>query len=251
MRKFESMSYLFIMILGLGTANPAWTQWSVDLEGGKAWARYNDVRVPKASGSPFSLTDDLDAESPLFFRIRIGYTTGSRHHLVLFAAPFTLKAQGLVKEDVWFNQEKFPAGVPLDASYTFNSYRATYRYDLIRRGNWTVGIGFTAKIRDAAIRLEGGGKATEKANVGFVPLLNFWVQWDAGARWSLVFEGDALASPGGQGRAEDVFLGGLYRISEHVTIKAGYRLLEGGADVEEVYNFAWINYLAIGTVLSF
>ncbi len=251
MRKCELFCFLSCLALGLATAVPARAQWSVDLESGTAGARYNDVRVPNSTGSLFSLTDDLDAQSTPFFRIRIGYTMGSRHHLVLFAAPFTIKAQGRLNENVWFNQENFPAGASLDAGYTFNSYRATYRYDLIRGGNWTVGIGFTAKIRDAAIRLEGGGKATEKTNVGFVPLLNFWVQWDAGARWSLVFEGDALAAPGGQGRAEDVFLGGMYRISERVTIKAGYRLLEGGADVDEVYNFAWINYLVIGTILSF
>jgi hypothetical protein len=34
-------------------------------------------------------------------------------------------------------------------------------------------------------------------------------------------------------------------------LKAGYRLLEGGADVEEVYNFAWLNFLVIGAVYSF
>ena len=33
--------------------------------------------------------------------------------------------------------------------------------------------------------------------------------------------------------------------------KAGYRFVEGGADVEEVYNFAFISYFGAGVVIEF
>jgi hypothetical protein len=33
-------------------------------------------------------------------------------------------------------------------------------------------------------------------------------------------------------------------------LKAGYRLLEGGADNDEVYNFALINYAAFGFLID-
>ena len=63
---------------------------------------------------------------------------------------------------------------------------------------------------------------------------------------NLVLDGDALASPGGEGRAEDVLFALQVRAQEQVAVRAGYRLLEGGADVEEVYNFAWVHYLTAG-----
>jgi hypothetical protein len=62
-------------------------------------------------------------------------------------------------------------------------------------------------------------------------------------------EGDALAAK--QGRAEDVLLALLYRLSPKVTVKAGYRIVEGGANVEEVYNFALIHYASLGILIDF
>ena len=35
------------------------------------------------------------------------------------------------------------------------------------------------------------------------------------------------------------------------SLAAGYRAVEGGADVEEVYNFAWFNYGLVSVVFRF
>ena len=58
-----------------------------------------------------------------------------------------------------------------------------------------------------------------------------------------------MAAP--QGRAEDVLAAVLFRLSPALTIKAGYRLVEGGADNKEVYTFALIHYAAIGLLVDF
>ena len=55
---------------------------------------------------------------------------------------------------------------------------------------------------------------------------------------------DADGLAGGPGRAIDAALKLGYDIDRHWTLSAGYRTLEGGADVEEVYAFAWLHYLA-------
>ena len=65
----------------------------------------------------------------------------------------------------------------------------------------------------------------------------------------VLFEGDALAAP--QGRAEDVLLAGIYKFSDHIMVRLGYRILEGGADNDEVYNFALFHYASAGFTLSF
>jgi hypothetical protein len=56
-----------------------------------------------------------------------------------------------------------------------------------------------------------------------------------------------IALAGGPGRAVDAALKLGYDIDRNWTISAGYRTLEGGADVDEVYAFAWLHYL-VGSV---
>jgi hypothetical protein len=112
-----------------------------------------------------------------------------------------------------------------------------------------VGIGFTAKIRDAVVKVEGDGRSSEKTNVGFVPLLNFRIMWQFHKNWGLLLEGDAAAAA--QGRAEDILFALQYSLNEKIHFRVGYRIIEGGADVEEVYNFSLIHYLSAGLTITF
>ncbi len=68
--------------------------------------------------------------------------------------------------------------------------------------------------------------------------------WKRYEKFGILLEGDALAAP--QGRAEDVLIAARYRVSDHFGLKAGYRMLEGGADNDVVYNFALFNYASVG-----
>lgn len=226
-------------------------RWRIDFENGYVSGGYNDVLIPKSTGTLFSLKDDFDLKGAYYFRLRVDFKLHPRHTLSVLYAPLTVKASGLTPSEIMFNETAFPAGVQAEGKYTFNSYRLTYRYELVQNEKWQVGIGFTAKIRDAAISLDSGSIFSEKTNVGFVPLFHFRVQWTASPKLALHLEGDALAAPGGQGRAEDVALTLQYRLSPAMILKAGYRFVEGGADVEEVYNFAFISYFGAGLVIEF
>jgi hypothetical protein len=180
--------------------------------------------------------------------VRFIFELASRHTLSVLLAPLTLNASGSVPEPVQFADVLFPPNTPLEATYRFNSWRLTYRYDFVERPKIEVGAGFTAKIRDAEVSLSSASQNASKANVGFVPLLNFRVRYSPADRLSLLLEADALAAP--QGRAEDVLLAVQYQAWERVALKAGYRLLEGGADNDEVYNFALINFFLVGTTID-
>ena len=50
---------------------------------------------------------------------------------------------------------------------------------------------------------------------------------------------------------EDVLVALVYEVSDRVQLKTGYRIVEGGADNDEVYNFALINYASIGALVYF
>jgi hypothetical protein len=247
--KISACRFVVLALLMLLAAAPAFGQWFADFENGAALPGYNDVQVPRSTGTLFSLSEDLSAQGTYFFRVRFGLQWKDRHTISVFAAPLRIRASGSVGRDLAFFEQTFPAGTPLAAVYKFNSYRLTYRYDLVRNGTWRIGIGLTAFIRDAAIKVEGGGLGSDKTNVGFVPLLNFRILWQFHERWGLLLEGDAAAAK--QGRAEDVTLALQYRLSDRVALRAGYRILEGGADVEEVYNFALVHFLSVGLTYLF
>ncbi len=224
-------------------------QLSLDIESGAIIAGYNDVRIPGNEGTLFSLTDDLNAKPTAFIRLRAGYTIKSRHTISVLYAPLTVKSDGSTTFPIDFERVTFPANTPIDASYTFNSYRITYRYDFVKRPKFEFGLGFTAKIRDAEIALTSQGLASSKTNVGFVPIINFRLNWIMNEKFGLLLEGDALAAP--QGRAEDVLLAATYKITRKIALKAGYRILEGGADNDEVYNFSLFNYISAGAIIVF
>lgn len=224
-------------------------QLSVDLESGAAVFGYNDVRIPGNTGSLFSIAKDLSSNPVPFFRGRIQYDIGKRHSVSLLYAPLTIKSSGTLRSDVDFQNEHFNSGSAVDCSWKFNSYRLSYQYAIIAREKFILALGITGKIRDAEISLSGSGLTARKTNLGFVPLIRFYMNWNMADRLYLVLDGDALV--GTQGRAEDVLLGLQYAPTSRLRIKAGYRMLEGGADNDEVYNFSLVHYAVIGASYRF
>lgn len=51
-----------------------------------------------------------------------------------------------------------------------------------------------------------------------------------------------VATSPAEGRAEDVSLEAGYDLGDGWTISGGCRTVEGGADVDSVYAFAWLHY---------
>ena len=237
-----------LWLAAVGCPAPTFAAVTIDLEGGFALSGYNDVQIPKDTGTRFSLTSDLEADTGRFGRLRLGYDAGERHHVSALIAPLRLTSSGTLDFPINFEDTTFPAGTALEGRYRFDSYRLTYRYDAYVRPKLRAGIGLSAKIRDAEVTLKGANTQAEEQNTGFVPLINFRLDWMPRSGWRVICEGDALAAP--QGRAEDVFLGVGCQVGPRVEVKAGYRMLEGGADVDEVYNFALVHYLAAGVVLT-
>ncbi len=230
-------------------ALPAFSQFDLDIETGAVFSGYNDVQIPGDEGTRFSLSEELSTDPTFFYRIRLFYDFGPRHHLGALYAPLSIESEGHLNRDIVFEGETFPAGTPLDATYRFNSYRLIYRYDFLRKEKVEAGIGFTAKIRDAEISVRGNGIESEKKNVGFVPIIHFRFLWMFIDKFAFLMDGDALAAP--QGRAEDVLAALTVKVSDRIDCKIGYRILEGGADNDEVYNFALIHYASLGVSLHF
>jgi hypothetical protein len=244
MKNIWLLSATFLVFIFSFNALSLNAQVSFDLETGAVGTGYNNVRIPGDQGTLFSLKDDLISKTEIFFRLRVNYTIKSRHTFSLLYAPLETVSKGNLPHDAFFEGVTFPANTDLTGTYKFNSYRLTYRYEIVIKPKFEFGLGLTAKIRDAKISLASAGSESMKANVGFVPIINFRMVWKPEEKFGVLLEGDALAAP--QGRAEDVLIAATYRVSGHLGLKAGYRILEGGADNDEVYNFALFNYASVG-----
>ena len=225
-----------------------YSQIGIDLETGFIKSGYNDARIPGDSGTLFSLSDELKSDNEFFYRLRLNYKFRGKHVLSILYAPLTIDAKGQFDQDVNYQDVIFLENTDVEGTFTFNSYRLTYRYDFYLEKSIEFGIGLTAKIRDAKIILKNNFQESTKENVGFVPLINFRLSLKLDKQFSLLLAGDALAAP--QGRAEDILTAITYSTSDKFKIKLGYRILEGGADNDEVYTFSLINYFAIGVIIQ-
>jgi len=220
-----------------------------ELEAGLVAASRNDVRIPGAGGTNLSLVDELSAPIAPAFRLRVGYRLADRHLITALYAPLRLNATGVLPRDTNFAGQNYAAGDSVLGVYRFDSYRLSYRYSFVRNETIEIAAGLTGKIRDAEISLYGA-QAARKTNTGFVPLLNFHFEWrPGGGPFGIVLDADALAAP--QGRAEDLLLAATWAASDAIVLRAGYRMVEGGADNDEVYNFTWLHYAVSGVELRF
>lgn len=219
----------------------------VELEGGPAWQSYNDVEIPNdGTATRFSLHELAGAGPWAAGRLYVTWNVAERHGLRLLAAPFSLTESGVPDGEIRFQGATYVSGTPARATYTFNSYRLSYRYRAHAGDRTRAWVGLTAKLRDATISLRQEGTASRKDDLGFVPLLHLAGEWRFAPEWRLALDVDGLA--GGPGRAFDVALELAYDLDRRWSVEGGYRMVEGGADVSEVYTFAWLHFATASLV---
>ncbi|MFW5658449.1 MAG: hypothetical protein ACOCZ8_00575 [Bacteroidota bacterium] len=229
----------------------------LEFEAGVGYVTRNSIQVPgdAPEATYFDANEALSTNPIGAYRTRAGFRIAGRHNIFVLAAPLTARYTGSFSEDVRFKDNTYEAGTPVELDYTFNSYRLTYRYDVWGNQHWKVGVGLTGKIRDAALALrdENGGQWARTTDFGFVPLVNLHVGYSAIEDWWLTLNGDGLVNPFSPsvGRAFDYRLAVRWEFADNAQAFAGYRFIEGGADVDQVYNFAWINYGVVGLSYGF
>ena len=223
---------------------------SIELEAGPVWQSGNTVQIPNDDGGTRFSLEQLVGSGPWpAARLYFDWNIKGRHGLRFVFAPLSYIESGTFDEVVNFNGTTFQPGVPTEATYKFNSWRIGYRYRFHQGTRWTWWVGATANIRDAEIGLQQGATQSADTDVGFVPLLYISGTVKMTPHWRFILDFEGLA--GGPGRVEDLALKFAYDISERWSVTGGYRTVEGGADVDAVYNFAWFNSAVVSGVCRF
>jgi hypothetical protein len=234
---------LFSLLLALQASaaeQQAWKRFRFEVEGGPVWQANNDVRIPGNSGTEFSFKDLTGSGPYAAGRFTFDWNVRERHGLRFEVAPLRIDGNGTFGQPVSFAGITFSPGTPTEGKYKFDTYRVSYRYLVLNKNSWRLQVGGTILVRDAKIELEQAGLKASDSNVGVAPLLNFSTEWAFARRWSAIFDFEGLA--GGPGRALDLALKLRYDLSDRWSVGGGYRMLEGGVDSDDVYNFSWFNY---------
>lgn len=207
---------------------------------GTSFQQSNDVQIPNdSSGTRFSL-NDIAGEGPWASgRVEILWDINEKHAMRVMLAPLSYSEQGTIDVPINFAGSSFSESQAVTAEYTFNSWRVGYRYHLQTRKRWNSWIGATLKVRDAEIKLTQGSVSSLDDDLGLVPLLYLAGEYQFDGPWTIAADIDALG--GGPGRAIDLGVNLSYAVHEKFKVGLEYRALEGGADIDQLFNFAWFN----------
>ncbi len=243
---FKSIFWvLFICWNSNLTAN---AQTFVNLESGAFFTVINDIRNGN-NGTLFSLKNDFKNTISPFLRLRAGYLLNGKNHFSILYAPLKIVQTGTLEKDILFDGKFFKANIPIEAVYKFNSYRFTYNRRIISKDNFKLGLGLSAKIRDAGVSLKNSEFLRENFSIGFAPLINLIANWDISQKMGVDFFGEGIAAS--KGRAIDLSLSGRYSFTKNLQGNIGYRLLEGGANGTTRYNFIQLHFIFVSINYSF
>ena len=243
---FQSRYWILFICLNSNLSTNAQT--FVNLESGAFFTDINDIRNGN-NGTLFSLKNDFQTPVSPFWRLRVGYLSNGKNHFSFLYAPLKIVETGTIEKDILFDGKNFKANIPIEAVYKFNSYRFTYNRRIISKDNFKFGIGLSAKIRDAGVSLKNRELLSENFSIGFVPLINLLANWDISQKMGVDFLGEGIAAS--KGRAIDLSLSGRYSFTKNLQGNIGYRLLEGGANGTNRYNFIQLHFIFASLNYSF
>jgi len=221
----------------------------IHLEAGPVWFSRNDARIPGDTGDRFNLLD-LTGEGPdLSIRLTATHEFSPEHALRITLAPLKVEGTGSLSSPTRFEDRVFEAGTPTRCTYQFNTYRIGYRRSFPSQSKWNLGVGGILLIRDAEIRLQQNELDETNDDLGIVPLIGIYADHQTTDRLSLHLDAEGLASP--YGRAFDIALQAHWSLNETWDLTGSLRTIEGGADNDNVYTFAWVNFVHLGIAATF
>jgi len=216
---------------------------TLTVELGAAWQARNDARIENEPPNTRFAIDGITGSGPYpAGRVALEWPLAERHVLRLLAAPLRIDDTGLSVRTIVFRDTVFDPG-RVRAEYRFDSWRLGYRYVFHDSEHWTWSGGATLNIRDAEIRLSQDGTSRSRSNTGVVPLLALVGEWRFAPGWSMLLDFEGLGAP--QGRAIDATLQAGYDLTPSLQLSGGYRVLDGGADNDDLYTFARFDFAVL------
>ncbi|MDP7321510.1 MAG: hypothetical protein QF441_12940 [Bacteriovoracaceae bacterium] len=202
---------------------------SIDI--GQTETVFNRISIPSSQANQLSLPED---ESLTSFRLTGFMDTKKGNQIYFLIAPLEVQYQFESDKNFKFNDINFTNNTQTKFNYKFNSYRVGYLWTW-KTDSLKYWIGAVAKIRDAKTEVIQGSQTDSFSNIGLVPLLSAGLNLKLYKELYLFTHTDALGSSRGSAYDSQVEL--KYQIQDY-SASLGKRILGGGAENDDVYNFA-------------
>lgn len=224
--------------------------WTVEFEGQLINTRRNLVNVPGGSGTEFDIRGLSGGSNFAGLRLSITHELeeGGPGFRFLYS-PFRRSGEGRLAQSTNFDGAIFDPGVPTKGVYQFNNYRFTYRNRLKKGPNSDWRFGLTAIVVDAEYSLQQGATSRSFTSIGVVPLFHVYGEERLSDRLALNFDFDGWGVS--QGRAYDASVRLFYRTNPKLRLFVGYRLLDGGVNVDSDYNSLLLTAFTAGLQYRF
>ena len=203
------------------------------------WQSRNDVQIPNNEhGTRFSLMD-LVGDGPWpAGRFYFTWNINERHGLRVLLAPLSYTETGIFDEPVVFAGETYLPGVPTEATYQFNSWRLTYRYQF-QRGRPLDLVGRVHRQDPRRQDRAPPGRHREQGHRrGLCSAAPLRGRLAIRRPWHLLLiSTPSRAAPAGPGPGAEARLRHQRPLDRH----RGLPHRRGRRRPDEVYNFAWFN----------
>lgn len=232
------------------SADEPWLRPTLVHERGPAYILQNDGEYG-ADGTRYG-ADEVGQQDQVIVasRTSVELGLGARHTVILLYAPFEVRTQVRLEDDLQFRDERFVAGTVVDHRYLFDGFRGSYLYRVLD-GALALEVGASLQIRSAEVAFTSvdGAQRAEEDDIGlvFAPKARLWWQAVPEPLWTAL-EVDAFSTfglvSGVRGAIYDVqaMLGSP--VGRSLDLFLGARLIGGGADVESQDIYNWANFLA-------
>jgi len=222
--------YIAIFYSGLSFAS------SISLDIGQTETVFNRFAIPNTSADRVSLPTEDTLTS---YRVTGYFDLSSGNQIYVLIAPLETEYHFTSNRNFEFADNNYTSGTATNVKYKFNSYRLGYLWKW-KTSSFDFWTGVVAKIRDANIEVTQGTRTSAFDNIGIVPLASMGFDFRLFKNLSVFSHTDALGAS--QGSAYDSQLELRLKLSS-LSVSFGKRVLGGGADNDEVYNFAQFDSL--------
>ena len=227
------------------------SRFSLELEVGPVWQSRNDVEIPNdGPATRFSL-EDLVGNGPWpAGRFYFTWNINERHGLRVLLAPLSYTETGIFDDRRSSPARRYAPGVPDRGDLPVQLLAGDLPLPLPAPASAGAG-GSVSPPRSATPRsqLQQGDRQR-----GHRPRLRA-AALPRGATGASPSAGISCSTstpwPAGRAAPRTVALKVGYDIGDRWSVAFGYRTVEGGADVDEVYNFAWFNYAVVSGAYRF
>lgn len=224
----------------------------VDFEVGAAYLFQNDGRYG-ANGSSYTAAE-VGQQRNLAVALRLAIEARiARHTIIATWAPLDLTTRATLTRDLTFQTTTFPDRTVVDHRYLFDGYRLSYLFGLVQTSRFTLGVGASLQVRNAAVEFRTVDASPAvfavERDIGLVGALKVRARFDAGVLYAQAdvdfFNTFGIGLAGG---IHDVALTLGVPVVPGLDFLLRVRLVGGGANVtsRDIYNWGNFGFAVLG-----